>query len=395
MACGSELKFFIWILGYFFISGCEYALILPTINSYLVFLGAPSYYLGLVFGAFFLSGLIFAPIFGVLTDKWQNSKWPAVFGILCAIGGNVVYVSAPDAKWLILARFISGAGFSLDGSFMGSLSRLYPPSKKAKIFAMCLLIRQTGVTFAPGLIVFLQKISFRFIWTDVNRYSASGFIMACAWTLFFVLFLIFFKEPKEDENKEEIQLENTDHLKLKEEKTSEYENENGEKYTLRRLKEEESILKEPIIIGIFSCFCAFSANAGLESSITLLTKWLLGWDQVENAIIFVTAGLGAILSYGVVTLISTKRLLDDRQILLGSCCLCFCNLCFIGTILSVFEFGAIWLVPAMILGTFLLVISLPPMLTSAAVIIAKNTPKKDQAFVLSLRTTAERTTQVY
>jgi len=74
-------------------------------------------------------------------------------------------------------------------------------------------------------------------------------------------------------------------------------------------------------------------QAGLESSITLLTKWLLGWDQVENAIIFVTAGLGAILSYGVVTLISTKRLLDDRQILLGSCCLCFCNLCFIGTIL--------------------------------------------------------------
>jgi len=185
-----------------------------------------------------------------------------------------------------------------------------------------------------------------------------------------------------------------DHLKLSEEKNSEYENEYGEKYTLRRLTEEESILKEPIIIGIFSCFCAFSANAGLESSITLLTKWLLGWDQVENAIIFVTAGLGAILSYGIVTLISTKKILDDRQILLGSCCLCFCNLCFIGTVLSVFEFGAKWLVPAMISGTFFLVISLPPMLTSAAVIIAKNTPNKDQAFVLSLRTTAERTTQM-
>ena len=167
---------------------------------------------------------------------------------------------------------------------MGSLSRLYPPSKKAKIFAMCLLIRQTGVTFAPGLIVFLQKISFRFLWTDVNRYSASGFIMGCSWTIFFVLFMIFFKEPKEEENKEEIEMENSgssfcpelvfkwkqwvyhskkDHLKLSEEKNSEYENENGEKYTLRRLTEEESILKEPIIIGIFSCFCAFSANVSL------------------------------------------------------------------------------------------------------------------------------------
>ncbi|CAG5081548.1 Oidioi.mRNA.OKI2018_I69.PAR.g9906.t1.cds [Oikopleura dioica] len=197
------------LTGYFFISGCEYALILPTINSYLVFLGAPSYFLGLVFGAFFFSGLTFAPIFGAITDRLQNSKWPAVFGILCAIGGNIVYISAKNAKWLILARFISGAGFSLDGSFMGALSRLYPPSKKAKIFALCLLLRQTGVTFAPGLIVFLQKISFRFLWTDVNRYSASGFIMACSWSLFFMMFLIFFDEPKAEENSEEsLELEN-------------------------------------------------------------------------------------------------------------------------------------------------------------------------------------------
>ena len=70
----------------------------------------------------------------------------------------------------------------------------------------------------------------------------------------------------------------------------------------------------------------------MESSITLLTKWLLGWDQVENAIIFVTAGFGAILSYGIVTIISTKNILDDRQILLGSCLMCFFNLCLIGSI---------------------------------------------------------------
>ena len=71
---------------------------------------------------------------------------------------------------------------------------------------------------------------------------------------------------------------------------------------------------------------------------------------------------------------------------------CFCFFIFI---LSVYDFGAKWLVTAMILGTFFLVISLPPMLTSGAVLIAKNTPKKDQAFVLSLRTTAERTSQVF
>ena len=130
---------------------------------------------------------------------------------------------------------------------------------------------------------------------------------------------------------------------MKEGKSLEYENEQGEKYQLRKVKEYDSILKEPIIIGIFSCFCCLSTNvsplrvhsfkvfqSGMESSITLLTKWLLGWDQVQNAIIFVVSGIGAILSYGTVTLISTKKILDDRQILLGSCFMCFVALGLVG-----------------------------------------------------------------
>jgi hypothetical protein len=67
---------------------------------------------------------------------------------------------------------------------------------------------------------------------------------------------------------------------LNEEKNSEYENENGEKYTLRRLKEEDTILKEPIIIGIFSCFCAFSANVSLIiSEIGPMKFTRLAWNR--------------------------------------------------------------------------------------------------------------------
>ena len=48
----------------------------------------------------------------------------------------------------------------------------------------------------------------------------------------------------------------------------------------------------------------------------------------------------------------------------------------------------------MVVQIFIFVTSLPPIVASAATIISKNTPKKDQAFLLSLRTFAERSAQI-
>ena len=58
---------------YFFISGIDYSLILPSINFYLINIGASSNYTGVVMSAFSFAGLVAAPLFGKWTDRLGKS----------------------------------------------------------------------------------------------------------------------------------------------------------------------------------------------------------------------------------------------------------------------------------------------------------------------------------
>ena len=132
----------------------------------------------------------------------------------------------------------------------------------------------------------------------------------------------------------------------------------------------------------------------METVVTIISKWYLGWEQVQNAILFVASGSGATVSYLVVTIIAQKRIFDDRQVLVYGVTMATLMMLSIGTIASVASYQIPWLMPVLIIQIFFFVSSLPPIIASAATIIAKNTPKKDQAFIQSIRTVAERSAQI-
>ena len=48
---------------------------------------------------------------------------PAVVGIIFGIAGNVLYFCVRTKYGITLARFISGVGFSLDGSLIGTVRK--------------------------------------------------------------------------------------------------------------------------------------------------------------------------------------------------------------------------------------------------------------------------------
>merc|ERR1712130_751192 len=102
-------------------------------------------------------------------------------------------------------------------------------------------------------------------------------------------------------------------------------NQFGEPFELKEVDDSVGVFKESILIGIFSCFCAFSATSGMETVVTILSKYFLGWSMAQNAVLFVTSGLGATASYISVTIIAGKRILDDRQILLTGVSLALLN----------------------------------------------------------------------
>ena len=93
----------------------------------------------------------------------------------------------------------------------------------------------------------------------------------------------------------------------------------------------------------------------METFITIYTKWFLNWGQTENAMIFILTGVTASLrsvfidwlilsmktnlSYIVVTILASKRILEDRQILLTGISSLLVTVIFIAVALSLSYFG--------------------------------------------------------
>ena len=63
-------------------------MILPTLNAYLLSLGAETYFIGVVMSSFSLTGLLSAPIYGRITDKTHSTKMAVGISNLFEITGN-------------------------------------------------------------------------------------------------------------------------------------------------------------------------------------------------------------------------------------------------------------------------------------------------------------------
>ena len=95
----------------------------------------------------------------------------------------------------------------------------------------------------------------------------------------------------------------------------------------------------------------------METFVTIYTKWFMDWGQIENAFTFLMTGFSATMSYVVVTILMSKRIFEDRQLLLTGLISLFSSVLIIGVALSVSTFKAAWLVPVVLLLIFWFCIS--------------------------------------
>ena len=68
---------------------------------------------------FSLSGLLFAPVFGRVTDRYKSIKIALLVGSTFSVLGNLLYGLVPKTECLIIGRFIAGIGNAIDGSVLG------------------------------------------------------------------------------------------------------------------------------------------------------------------------------------------------------------------------------------------------------------------------------------
>ncbi|KAK9513556.1 hypothetical protein VZT92_027082 [Zoarces viviparus] len=174
------------------LSGVEYAVILPTIWSYLQTLDAAPYFLGLALSAFSFSGLLMGPLFGHLSDRTQTTKKIILFANCFEIIGNFMYFMG-YSKWLLLSsRLVAGIGTGAGSSIYGFLTRSTSPDDRATAFAAVMACRQAGLLIGPALNIFLRLCDFHLGPFVVNKYTVPGLFMCLLWTLLQVAVILMY-----------------------------------------------------------------------------------------------------------------------------------------------------------------------------------------------------------
>ena len=101
--------------------------------------------------------------------------------MIFSISGSCLYFLVPQKNIIVLARFIGGVGWGLEGALMGQIGRTFNQDNKTSKFAAVLMMRQFGVLVGPIMIYALPKMAFTKeigSWTlIVSEYSAAGLLL--------------------------------------------------------------------------------------------------------------------------------------------------------------------------------------------------------------------------
>jgi hypothetical protein len=93
-----------------FMTGVEYAVILPTAFDYVQKMTPIYIYVGLILSSYSISGSIAGVIMGKISDITGKVKILILVSNLFEIGGNILYFVTENIHIVLLGRFIAGVG---------------------------------------------------------------------------------------------------------------------------------------------------------------------------------------------------------------------------------------------------------------------------------------------
>ncbi|XP_078521544.1 major facilitator superfamily domain-containing protein 8-like isoform X1 [Lissotriton helveticus] len=404
----------------FLLGGIEYAVILPTIWSYLQTLDAEPYFLGLGLSAFSFSGLLVGPLFGHWSDRTGRTKAAILFANMFEIVGNFMYFMG-FSKWLLLAsRFVAGIGTGAGASIFGYLTLSTSSQERATVFAVVMACRQAGLLIGPAFNLFLRFCNFRLGPFEVNKFTSPGLFMCLLWTLlqFLVVFMYYDLKPlpptdpdpkqeeeepllKQDIGREQADIPNYGSVNAEQEQLTagtidphsadEYryvpngheEDDGANGNLLHRFSHMKQYLKEEVVVVLTAQFVTLFNQTALETMVTPLAQRYLDFGELQNSIMYFLCGVEVIAGFFFVRCLSTR--FADRVILVAGLVICniSCVWCliFMGNPKGTFAI----LLTEFIVGVFLQVFGLPFVAVSQVSLFSKVTSEKTQGFSHGLR----------
>ena len=164
--------------------------------------------------------------------------------------------------------------------------------------------RQFGLMFGPAFNIVLRKANFVIFGNFlVDRKSIPGLFMAISWSIYFVIFLILFKEIKPSLQSNTNAADNLLHDSEDQQRKKSY-----SKSNLRQFAKVE------IFVLLALTFFTYFNQTSLETMVIPFTEIMFEWKELENSILFCCGGIIIIISFLLIRLLSKK--LKDRVILL-------------------------------------------------------------------------------
>ncbi|XP_073531454.1 major facilitator superfamily domain-containing protein 8-like [Phyllobates terribilis] len=400
----------------FLLSGIEYAVILPTVWLYLQSLDAQPFFLGLVLSAFSLTELLSGPVFGYWSDRTGKTKNVILLSNCFEIAGNFMYFVG-ISKWFLLgSRLVAGVGAGAGASIFGYLTRCSSSKDRVPVFAMAMACRQAGLLIGPAFNVFLRYCTFHIGPFHVDKFSAPGIFMCALWTLMQLVVIFMFYDltpsPLEPPHQERESLfkQTDDQSPLygaincvhdpssNQDDFSSLENPNTSSVlpiTNNQICSQDSerngtnkeslvgLLREEIVVLLTAQFVTFFNQTALETLVTPLAQTYLGFEDLQNSLLYFLCGIEMLFGFLVVRTLS--RCCSDRLLLVFG--LFICNISCIWCLLFLAKpkgsYG--FLLAEFVIGVFLQVLGLPFVSVSQVSLFSKVTAEKTQGFNHGLR----------
>ncbi|KAJ3218385.1 hypothetical protein HDU67_005934 [Dinochytrium kinnereticum] len=106
-----ESKNFITVVVFLgvFVDLCIYAIVIPFVPVLVSEFGGSGTDVGVLLAVYGAGIIIFSPIMGIISDRWQNRRWPMILSLIFLFGSTVAFALAKGYWALMVARFLQGA----------------------------------------------------------------------------------------------------------------------------------------------------------------------------------------------------------------------------------------------------------------------------------------------
>ncbi len=126
-----------------------YSLVIPVLPSYATSLGAGPLTIGIIFGAFSVSLLVFSIPLGLLSDR-TGRRPLMVAGMLTLAAATIVFALSANVYVLILARLIQGiSGAATWSAGLALLADTYGPEERGGKLGLAMSVMSVGMLLGP------------------------------------------------------------------------------------------------------------------------------------------------------------------------------------------------------------------------------------------------------